>query len=105
MDWDAGQYKSPLANVITIALLATLQGLNIFWLYCLLRSAYRFLVHNIAKDDRSDTSEEEDEELEEVDPKDEMKKLELNANGSANGVLKVTGNQTASLPTKRKSAR
>lgn len=57
MDWAAGQYKSPLSNVITFALLAALQGLNLFWLGCLLRSAYRLAVLKIAKDDRSEDEE------------------------------------------------
>ncbi|KAK0670084.1 putative sphingosine N-acyltransferase-like protein [Cercophora samala] len=64
MDWGAGQYKSPLANVIAFSLLALLQSLNIFWLYCLLRSAYKFVVLGVAKDDRSEAEDEgEDEAL------------------------------------------
>lgn len=58
MDWEAGQYKSPLANVITFSLLALLQSLNIFWLYCLFRSAYKFVVLGVAKDDRSEAEDE-----------------------------------------------
>ncbi|MCJ1262483.1 hypothetical protein MMC22_002353 [Lobaria immixta] len=115
LDWETQQYKCLLSNVITLGLLAALQTLNLFWLYCLLRSAYRFVVHRIAKDDRS---EAEDSELEEMERKKEetgkmsTKKVEalplLNdngfASGSANGAIKAAGNGTAVPPTTRKSA-
>ena len=64
MDWEAGQYKGVLSNVVTFVLLASLQALNLFWLYCLLRAAYKLVVLNIAKDDRSDDDDEEEEEQE-----------------------------------------
>ncbi|KAK4164710.1 TLC domain-containing protein [Cladorrhinum sp. PSN259] len=64
MDWGAEQYKSPLANVVAFGLLAALQLLNVFWLYCLLRAAYKFVVLGVAKDDRS---EDEDMGEEQVD--------------------------------------
>lgn len=63
LDWDTQQYKCLYSNVITFGLLATLQILNIFWLFCLLRSAYRYVVHKIAKDDRSEYGESELEEM------------------------------------------
>jgi acyl-CoA-dependent ceramide synthase len=89
-------------------MLASLQALNLFWLYCLLRSAYRFVVHNIAKDDRS----ESDSEPEELEPAGETKKVEapklLGSNGATNGsahsVLTASGNSIASTATKRKGS-
>lgn len=115
VNWETQQYKCLLSNVITFALLASLQALNLFWLSFLLRSAYRFVVHRIAKDDRSEGEESELEEME--GKKDESvkmltKKVEaqplVNGNGfaigSANGVIKATGNGAATPPTKRKSA-
>jgi len=39
-----------------------LQALNLFWLFFILRIAYRFAVHNVAKDDRSDAEDSEVEE-------------------------------------------
>lgn len=62
LDWDAEQYKGPLANSIAFVLLAALQLLNVFWLYCLLRSAYRLAFLGIAKDDRSDVEEEKEDD-------------------------------------------
>lgn len=61
LDWAAGQYKGPLANGIAFGMLAALQALNVFWLYCLLRSAYRLAFLGIAKDDRSDAEEERED--------------------------------------------
>ncbi|KAK3988254.1 putative sphingosine N-acyltransferase-like protein [Cladorrhinum sp. PSN332] len=63
LDWAAEQYKSPLANVVAFGLLAFLQALNIFWLYCLLRAAYKFVFLGLAKDDRSEAEEEEEEDV------------------------------------------
>ncbi|KAI0405650.1 TLC domain-containing protein [Xylaria palmicola] len=58
LDWEAGQYKCAASGVITFALLAALQALNLFWLWCLLRNGYRFIAMGVAGDDR-----EEDEEV------------------------------------------
>ncbi|KAJ0166070.1 Sphingosine N-acyltransferase LAG1 [Colletotrichum tanaceti] len=57
LNWETEQYKCPLSNTITFALLAALQALNLFWLGCLLRGAYRFVFLGVAKDDRSEDEE------------------------------------------------
>ena len=62
MDWEAGQFKCPLSFGITLSLLGSLQALNLFWLFFILRIAYRFAVHNVAQDDRSDVEESETED-------------------------------------------
>ncbi|KLU82121.1 hypothetical protein MAPG_01198 [Magnaporthiopsis poae ATCC 64411] len=54
LDWEAGQYKCRLSQVITFGLLAVLQLLNLFWLFCLFRAAARILFRGVAKDDRSE---------------------------------------------------
>lgn len=72
LDWAAEQYKCGISQVITFTLLAALQALNLFWLYCLLRNAYRFVVYGIAKDDR-----EEDEEGDKIDGKEVEEKGKL----------------------------
>ncbi|KAK4218043.1 TLC domain-containing protein [Rhypophila decipiens] len=61
LNWETGQYKCDLAFWITGTLLSSLQALNLFWLFYILRIAYRFVVHNVAKDDRSDEDESEAE--------------------------------------------
>lgn len=76
LNWETEQYKCWISNVITFALLAFLQALNLFWLFCLLRIGYRYVVHNIAQDDRSE-AEESEAEL-----------TNGHENGSANGIVK-----------------
>ncbi|KAJ3496328.1 hypothetical protein NLG97_g2734 [Lecanicillium saksenae] len=66
LNWETQQYKCWISNVITFALLAFLQGLNLFWLFCLLRIGYRYIVHNVAKDDRSEAETETEPEQESI---------------------------------------
>ncbi|SPQ19822.1 753118c8-fda4-43e6-9521-3727d64494d4 [Thermothielavioides terrestris] len=61
LDWPAQQYKCRLSQAVTFALLAALQALNLFWLGCLLRSAYRFVALGVARDERSEGEEDEAE--------------------------------------------
>lgn len=90
IDWATEQYKGPLSNYITLGLLSSLQALNLFWLFFIIRIAYRFVVHRSATDDRSD--EESDGEIEDEKPVNgEAAKPLLNgatngfATGSTNG--------------------
>ncbi len=64
MNWETGQYKCPLAFYITLSLLASLQALNLFWLFFIVRIAYRLVVYKEANDDRSEADESEIEERE-----------------------------------------
>lgn len=59
MNWETEQYKCELSHVISTALLASLQALNLFWLFYILRIAYRFVFMSIVEDDRSDNDENE----------------------------------------------
>ncbi|KAJ5889798.1 hypothetical protein N7504_010608 [Penicillium tannophilum] len=61
LNWETQQYKCWISNIITFALLAMLQSLNLFWLYCLGRSSWKFLSTGEKKDDRSDDSEPEED--------------------------------------------
>jgi very-long-chain ceramide synthase len=108
MDWEAGQYKCTLSFAITLALLGSLQCLNLFWLFFIIRIAYRYAVHNIAKDDRSDAEESELEPEVPAHPDVLDKKIKpaaleatpLLSNGSADGA-KVTANGSAAKKTAR----
>ncbi|KAI0013657.1 TLC domain-containing protein [Xylariaceae sp. FL0662B] len=64
VNWETEQYKCDLSFYITLGLLASLQALNLFWLFFIVRIAYRFVVYNTADDDRSEAEESEIEELE-----------------------------------------
>ncbi|KAK4123520.1 longevity assurance proteins LAG1/LAC1 [Parathielavia appendiculata] len=97
LNWETQQYKCALSFVITLALLSSLQALNLFWLFFIIRIAYRFVVHNVAKDDRSDAEESEFEDV----------KQAAAVNGAANGKAKsyaavaATSNGTANGTAKK----
>lgn len=96
LNWETQQYKCWISQIITFALLFALQAVNIFWLVLILRIAYRFVVTNVAEDERSENEEEEDEieaeeremreKYEEKTPLLEQRK-ELNGNAKAPEVL------------------
>ncbi|KAK0711311.1 TLC domain-containing protein [Lasiosphaeris hirsuta] len=90
LNWETGHYKSDLSFWITLALLSSLQALNLFWLFFILRIAYRFVVLNVAKDDRSDA---EDSEIEDgaVEPAQENKSLPNGTAASATGAAALNG--------------
>ena len=67
LNWATEQYKCWISHYISTALLASLQGLNLFWLYYILRIAYRFVVNRVADDDRSDNDENEYAEEQRLD--------------------------------------
>ncbi|KAH8807359.1 TLC domain-containing protein [Xylogone sp. PMI_703] len=113
LNWETQQYKCWISNIIVFVLLASLQALNLFWLYCLLRSAYRLVVYKIAKDDRSEDESEPEEmghdETSSVPVKTPETLLTyLNANGTTqsgvNGVIKATSNDITKPVTRRGNA-
>ncbi|KAM3462682.1 hypothetical protein NHJ6243_003887 [Beauveria neobassiana] len=59
LNWETQQYKCWISQYITTALLTSLQALNLFWLFYILRIAYRFVRDSNATDDRSDDEEED----------------------------------------------
>jgi acyl-CoA-dependent ceramide synthase len=62
LNWETQQYKCWISQYITASLLIMLQTLNLFWLFYIVRIAYRMLAHNVAEDDRSDDEPDEEEE-------------------------------------------
>ena len=61
--------------MITFTLLASLQAINLFWLFLILRIAYNVVVREPVKDVRSDDEGEDDEVIE--------KRQEKKINGTA----------------------
>lgn len=62
VDWVNQQYKCRLSQVITFGLLATLQSINLFWLYLILRIALRILLDDVKEDVRSEGESSDEEE-------------------------------------------
>ena len=68
LNWETQQYKSWISQYITFALLASLQAINLIWLYFILRVGYNIVFKKVEKDVRSDDEESsaEDEVLQEA---------------------------------------
>jgi very-long-chain ceramide synthase len=63
LDWVTQQYKCWISQWITFGLLLSLQLVNIFWFYLILRILYRLFASNHLDDVRSE-DDDDDEELE-----------------------------------------
>lgn len=118
LNWETEQYKCDLSHYITAALLSCLQCLNLFWLFSILRIAYRFLFFNALSDERSDAEDDEEYEREVRDEKEraEMEKKELTSiseisvpsiqvNGSAEEVEASGASTKSGVASVRKSPR
>ncbi|KAL7799970.1 TLC domain-containing protein [Trichoderma ceciliae] len=62
LNWETQQYKCWISQYISASLLASLQALNLFWFFYILRIAFRFIRDKEVSDDRSE--DEDDEEVE-----------------------------------------
>ncbi len=90
LNWETQQYKCDIAFVITLTLLSSLQALNLFWWFFIVRIAYRFVVYQTAEDDRSEAEVSEPEEIETSNEKPSTRQPLTNGhatgiNGHANG--------------------
>ena len=61
LNWETQQYKCWISQYITFALLATLQSINLLWLFFILRIAYNIAFAKVIHDVRSDDEASEDE--------------------------------------------
>ena len=64
LDWAGGQFKCELSFWITLILLSSLQALNLFWLFYIVRIAYQFVRYDQLEDERSDGEDEDEDETE-----------------------------------------
>lgn len=64
LNWQTGSYKCGLAQSIAITLLGSLQAVNLFWLWLILRIAKRYVLTRgeEAVDERSEDEEDSSEE-------------------------------------------
>jgi len=65
LNWETQQYKCWISQYITFALLASLQAVNLFWLFLILRILANYIFNSVKKDERSDDEDEEEEEEQE----------------------------------------
>jgi very-long-chain ceramide synthase len=59
LDWDKQWYKCWISQYVTLGLLSIIQVLDIYWLFLILRIAFRILTGGEQKDDREDDDEDE----------------------------------------------
>ncbi|KAF1969105.1 LAG1-domain-containing protein [Bimuria novae-zelandiae CBS 107.79] len=83
LNWETQQYKCWISQIITFALLAALQAVNLFWWFLICRIAYRFIRYSTADDDRSEYEESDTEET--TEKKGDKKSAKKTPNGKANG--------------------
>lgn len=95
LDWDAQQYKCWISQYVTLGLLTSLQAINLFWLYCVLKIAFNIVFKSTVEDVRSDDDDTADEgerkegvqearrNAKEEQRKENEKLLEPQMNGSA----------------------
>jgi acyl-CoA-dependent ceramide synthase len=62
LNWETQQYKCWISQYITFGLLASLQAVNLFWLFLILRILANYIFTSETKDERSDDEEEDEEE-------------------------------------------
>lgn len=91
LNWETQQYKCLLSQSITFTLLASLQAVNIFWLFLILRVSKNYVFNKVRKDERSDNEDEEEEEA----PSKEL----------SNGSVTSTGSNIHSSTAKRNFAK
>lgn len=90
LNWETQQYKCWISQIITFALLASLQAVNLFWWFLICRIAYRFIRYSTADDDRSEYEESDAEETTEKKTPKKTPNGKANGNGTTpNGTPKV----------------
>ncbi|ORY76034.1 TLC domain-domain-containing protein [Protomyces lactucae-debilis] len=62
IDWEKEHYKCWISQYVTFGLLFMILLLNIYWSFLIARIAYRFILSNEAKDERSDDEDEAEQE-------------------------------------------
>ena len=61
LNWETQQYKCWISQLITFGLLASLQAVNLFWLFLILRIAKNYVFNVGLADERSDNEDSDDE--------------------------------------------
>jgi acyl-CoA-dependent ceramide synthase len=69
LNWETQQYKCWISQYITFGLLASLQAVNLFWLFLILRILANYIFNSVTKDERSDDEESEEEIEKEAESK------------------------------------
>jgi acyl-CoA-dependent ceramide synthase len=100
MDWYGESFKGPLSHYLSTVLISGLQALNLFWLFHILRIAWRFIAYTDLADDRSDEEDEEVDLIEaaEIDERNTEEKLKLMGVGLKPEDYLVEGGENKDAP-------
>lgn len=82
LNWETEEYKFGVSQGLALALLGTLQAINLFWLFLILRIAKNYLSQSFWADVRSDDEDEEDEDEDEDGGVDEARKEKRKSKGA-----------------------
>ncbi|KAL8940499.1 MAG: hypothetical protein Q9216_002786 [Gyalolechia sp. 2 TL-2023] len=77
LNWDTQQYKCWISQYISFSLLASLQAINIFWLYFIGKVSLKVWRGGAKKDERSDDDDEEEDGREEENRAREKERAEM----------------------------
>ena len=89
LNWETQQYKCWISQYITFILLASLQAVNLFWLFLILRIAKNYVLTHVGQDERSD-DEDDDDEAEEMNGRPTKKNNGLDMEATRNALLGKT---------------
>lgn len=78
LNWETQQYKCWISQYITFGLLSSLQAVNLFWLYLIIRIAKNYVFNSVRRDDRSDDEEEEYEDDANQEASKDQKSIQAN---------------------------
>jgi hypothetical protein len=74
LDWTTQQYKCWIAQWITFGLLLSLQLVNLFWFYLILRILWRLATSSQLDDVRSEDGDDDEDEIVKTEDLEDMKK-------------------------------
>lgn len=86
LNWETQQYKCWISQYITFGLLASLQAVNLFWLFLILRIAKNYVFSKAIADERSE-DEDEGEEVEHIQQDAQKSIQDAQTNGTKPTVL------------------
>ncbi|KAL7272016.1 sphingosine N-acyltransferase lag1 [Rhizina undulata] len=66
LNWETQTYKSRFAQLVCGSLLGSLQAVNLFWLWLILKIAKRYVLSSEAVDERSDDEAEDEEASDDI---------------------------------------
>lgn len=71
LNWETQHYKCWISQPLVFLLIFSLQILNAYWLFLIIRILYRYVVGGVAQDERSDEEDEDEVSVSSAEKKDQ----------------------------------